>query len=212
MSAQLLWSRLKKQYPVGKPFLRFDNPLESIVATILSAQCTDDQVNRVTPALFKKYKSCGAFLNVPIEELEADIKSTGFFHNKTKNIRGMCSAVLDKFSGRIPDTMEELLALPGIGRKTANVVLSQAFGKIEGVVVDTHVARLSGRLGLSKESDPVKIERDLMNLFPKKDWYALSMVLIRHGRALCIARKPRCPDCFLEDLCPYPDKTTVCRS
>ena len=207
MSAQLLWARLKKHYPVGKPFLRFDNPLESVVATILSAQCTDDQVNRVTPALFKKYKSCGAFLKVPVGELEADIRSTGFFHNKAKNIRGMCTAVIEKFAGHIPDTMEELLSLPGIGRKTANVVLSQAFGKIEGVVVDTHVVRLSGRLAFSTENDPVKIEQDLMRQFPKKDWYALSMVLIRHGRALCIARKPRCPECFLKDLCPHPDKT-----
>jgi endonuclease III len=207
VSAQLLWTRLKKRYPVGKPFLCFDNPLESVVATILSAQCTDDQVNKVTPALFKKYKSCGAFLKVPAGELEADIKSTGFFHNKAKNIRGMCSAVLDRFGGKIPDTMEGLLSLPGVGRKTANVVLSQAFGKVEGVVVDTHVARLSGRLGFSKESDPVKIEQDLMRLFPKKDWYALSMVLIHHGRALCVARKPRCPECFLGDFCPHPDKT-----
>jgi endonuclease III len=207
MSAGEILARLKEHYEVGRPFLRFRNPLESVVATILSAQCTDVRVNLVTPGLFKKYGSPQAFLKVPVEELESDIKSTGFYRNKTKSIRGFCSGILERFDGKVPSTMEELLTLPGIGRKTANVVLSQAFGKIVGVVVDTHVLRLSGRLGFSKETDAEGVERDLMKRFKQEDWYAVSMLLIHHGRAVCVARKPRCPECFLKDICPFPDKT-----
>jgi len=208
MSVKEILARLKEHYEVGQPFLRFRNPLESVTATILSAQCTDVRVNVVTPGLFKKYKTPQDYLKVPVEELEGDIKSTGFYRNKAKSIRGFCAGILERFDGRVPDTMEELLTLPGIGRKTANVVLSQAFGKVVGVVVDTHVLRLSGRLGLSKATDPDKIEGDLMKRFKREDWYAVTMLLIHHGRAVCIARKPKCPECFVKDICPYPDKTT----
>jgi len=207
MSEKEILARLKKHYEVGRPFLRFRNPLESVVATILSAQCTDVRVNQITPVLFKKFRSARDYLKVPVEELENDIRSAGFYRNKAKSIRGFCSGILERFNGKVPGTMEELLTLPGIGRKTANVVLTQAFGKVVGVVVDTHVLRLVGRLGFSKETDADKVEQDLMRQFKKEDWYAVSMLLIHHGRAVCIARRPKCPECFLKDLCPYPDKT-----
>ena len=212
MSAAKILSRLKKHYQWSGPFLKFENPLQSLVATILSAQCTDARVNMVTPGLFKKYRKAADYLAVPQEELEADIRTTGFFRNKAKNIRGACEAIVGRFGGRVPKTMGEMLTLPGVGRKTANCVLTQAHGVISGVIVDTHVLRLSGRLGLSRETDAEKVEADLMRRFKKEDWYAISTLLILHGRNLCMARKPDCPACFLKDLCPYPDKTPACGS
>ena len=208
MSATQILNRLKKEYHWSGPFLKFDNPLQSLVATILSAQCTDARVNLVTPALFKKYRKPADFLAVPAEELEQDIRTTGFFRNKARNIRGACAAIMERFGGKVPKTMEEMLTLPGVGRKTANCVLTQAYGVVEGVIVDTHVLRLAFRLGLSKETDAEKVEADLMKRFNQDDWYAVSTLLILHGRALCMARKPNCPECFLADLCPWPDKTT----
>jgi endonuclease-3 len=207
MSASVILNRLKKHYHWSGPFLRFENPLQSLVATILSAQCTDARVNRVTPALFKKYRTAEDFLKVPAEELEADIRATGFFRNKAKNIRGACEAIVKRFGGKVPNTMEEMLTLPGVGRKTANCVLTQAHGVVAGIIVDTHVLRLSGRLGLSGATDAEKVEADLMKRFKKEDWYAVSTLLILHGRQVCTARKPKCPECFLLDLCPWPDKT-----
>jgi endonuclease-3 len=207
MSATQILKRLKKQYHWSGPFLKFENPLQSLVATILSAQCTDARVNMVTPALFKKYRRAEDFLKAPPEELEADIRTTGFFRNKAKNIRGACEVIVGKFGGKVPRTMEEMLTLPGVGRKTANCVLTQAYGVVDGVIVDTHVLRLSNRLGLSMETDAEKVEADLMKRFKKEDWYAVSTLLILHGRTLCMARKPKCPECFLADLCPWPDKT-----
>lgn len=207
MSATTILKRLKKEYQWSGPFLQFENPLQSLVATILSAQCTDARVNMVTPGLFKKYRRAEDFLKVPQEELEEDIRTTGFFRNKARNIRGACEAIVERFGGKVPRTMEEMLTLPGVGRKTANCVLTQAYGVVDGVIVDTHVLRLSGRLGFSKATDAEKVEADLMKQFKKEDWYAVSTLLILHGRNLCMARKPNCPECFLADLCPYPDKT-----
>jgi endonuclease-3 len=207
MSATIILKRLKKEYKWSGPFLKFENPLESLVATILSAQCTDARVNMVTPGLFKKYKKAADYLAVPQEELEEDIRTTGFFRNKAKNIRGACEAIVKRFGGKVPATMEAMLTLPGVGRKTANCVLTQAHGVVAGVIVDTHVLRLSGRLGLSEATDAEKVEADLMKHFKKEDWYAISTLLIIHGRTLCMARKPKCPECFLADLCPWPDKT-----
>ena len=207
MSATTILKRLKRHYHWSGPFLKFDNPLQSLVATILSAQCTDARVNMVTPGLFKKYKKPADFLAVEAEELEEDIRTTGFFRNKARNIRGACAAVTERFGGRVPKTMDEMLTLPGVGRKTANCVLTQAYGVVEGVIVDTHVLRLALRLGLSKETDAEKVEADLMKKFKRDDWYAVSTLLILHGRTLCMARKPSCPECFLADLCPWPDKT-----
>jgi endonuclease-3 len=207
MSAAVILKRLKKEYHWSGPFLKFENPLQSLVATILSAQCTDARVNMVTPALFKKYRKAEDFLTVPAGELEEDIRTTGFFRNKAKNIRGACEAIVQRFGGKVPATMDEMLTLPGVGRKTANCVLTQAHGVVAGVIVDTHVLRLSGRLGFSKETDAEKVEADLMKRFRKEDWYAVSTLLILHGRALCMARKPNCPECFLSDLCPWPGKT-----
>jgi len=178
------------------------NPLELLVATILSAQCTDARVNKVTPVLFAKYKSAADFAGVSQEELEKDIQSTGFFRNKAKNIRGMAARLIEAHGGKVPETMEELTSLPGVGRKTANVVLGNAFDSNVGVVVDTHVGRLSHRLGMTKHKDPVKIERDLMELVPQKDWALFSHLLIHHGRAACTARNPKCTGCPLEKLCP----------
>lgn len=193
---------LEEMYGTPKTMLRYGNPMELAIATILSAQCTDKQVNQVTEHLFQKYRTPKDYLAVEPEELEKDIHSTGFFRNKTKSIRGLCEAILTRHGGEIPDTMKELTALPGVGRKTANIILGNAFGIVEGVAVDTHVARLSGRLKFSKQKTPEKIERDLMELFPKKYWFNLTYVLIEHGRAVCKARKPDCPGCRLARLCP----------
>lgn len=193
---------LKKSYPEAKCSLNFSTPLELLVATILSAQCTDERVNVVTKELFRKYRDMAAYAKVPAKELEHDIQSTGFFHNKTKSIQGCCQSLLEKYKGEIPHDLDKLVELPGIGRKTANVVLGTAFGIASGVVVDTHVGRLSQRLGLTKEKTPEKIEQDLMSQFPKKDWIALSHRMIQHGRKICIARKPKCKECPLAAICP----------
>jgi endonuclease-3 len=197
---------LKRAYPNARCSLNYRNPLELLVATILSAQCTDNRVNIVTKNLFAKYKSAADFADSSQEELEREIQSTGFFRNKAKSIRAMARSLIDKHGGKVPDTMEGLVDLAGVGRKTANVVLGNAFGKDEGVVVDTHVARLSKRLGLSRHTDPIKIERDLMELVPKSDWTIWPHLLIHHGRAVCVARKPKCEKCPLNELCPSAEK------
>ncbi len=193
---------LRRTYPDVKTALRHKNPVQLLVATILSAQCTDEQVNRVTPTLFKKLPTAKDFAEVSLSDLEGMIRSTGFYRNKAKSIKACCVALVERHGGKVPDNIEDLVKLPGIGRKTANVILGSAFG-IPGIVVDTHVKRVSQRIGLTRESDPVKIEFDLMALIPKKDWIAFSHQMIWHGRALCKARKPKCPECPLLDLCDY---------
>jgi endonuclease-3 len=193
---------LKREYPDARCSLDYSSPLELLVATILSAQCTDERVNRVTPELFRKYPTAADYAAAPAEELERDIHSTGFFRNKAKSIQGACRRLCDEHGGRVPETMEELLKLPGVARKTANVVLGNAYGQASGVVVDTHVSRLSERLGLSAEKAPEKIEQDLMRLVPRKDWVLFSHLLIAHGRKICKARAPLCCECPLEKLCP----------
>jgi endonuclease-3 len=199
--AQLLkaWPRI---YPDAHTELNFNNPLELLIATILSAQCTDKRVNMVTPLLFKKYRSAKDYASAPAGELEVAIKSTGFFNSKAKSIRGSTAAIAKKFGGKVPNSMENLRELPGVGRKTANVVLGNAFGINEGVVVDTHVIRLSQRIGLTKQKDPEKIEQDLMKLVPQKYWAVWSHWLIWHGRRRCYARKPDCANCEVFRLCP----------
>ena len=197
---------LRKNYPATCTALNFETPLQILVATILSAQCTDERVNKITPALFKKYPSAQAFARAQQEELEAEIRSTGFFRNKAKNIIGAAQKICADFGGEVPDAMEKLLTLPGVARKTANIVLSSAFKKAVGIAVDTHVKRLSERLGLSAQQDPEKIEKDLMALVPKKDWLDFNYLLVNHGRAICIARKPNCPECPLKNLCPSAKK------
>lgn len=189
-------------YPGAHCELDFKSPLQLLVATILSAQCTDKRVNMVTPTLFKKYRTARAYAEAPQAELENAIKSTGFYRNKSRSIRAAMAAIADKHRGKVPSTMEDLRALPGVGRKTANVVLGNAFGKNEGIVVDTHVTRLSERLGLSKHSDAEKIERDLMKLVPREYWTNWSHWLIWHGRRRCYARKPDCSACEVSTLCP----------
>ena len=193
---------LKREYPDAKCSLNFSDPLQLLVATILSAQCTDERVNLVTAELFKKYRSCADYLRVEQAELELDIRPTGFFRNKARAIQGACRMLSEEHGGRVPDSLEALTALPGVARKTANVVLGNAFHITSGVVVDTHVARLSERLGLSAEKQPEKIERDLMELVPHGDWIDFSHLLIAHGRAVCKARTPLCESCVLEPLCP----------
>src|SRR5437867_2520564 len=192
-----------KVYPSAHCELDFRNPLQLLVATILSAQCTDKRVNMVTPVLFKKYRTAKDYANAPQAELENAIKSTGFYRNKTKSIRAATSTIATKFGGRVPDSMEELRELPGVGRKTANVVLGNAFGINEGIVVDTHVARLSHRLALSNKAEPEKIEVDLQALVPRKFWALFSHWLIWHGRRRCYARKPDCDHCVVFAFCPY---------
>ena len=199
-------SLLKKAYPDAHCALDHSNPLELLVATILSAQCTDKRVNIVTADLFRKYRTADDFINVAQTELEKDIRSTGFFRNKAKSIQGACRIISEKYKGRVPNTLEELLELPGVARKTANVVLGTAFGVTSGIVVDTHVSRLSQRLALSDEKQPEKIESDLMKLVPRKDWIIFSHLLIWHGRAICDARTPRCEECTVEKLCPASTK------
>jgi endonuclease III len=200
--ARVVLRRLYALYPKPECALIFRSPFELLVATILSAQCTDARVNLVTRTLFEKYRRPEDYLAVPVEELEQDIRSTGFFRNKARSIRGACERIVQEHGGDVPRTMEELLLLPGVARKTANVVLGNAFGKNEGIAVDTHVTRLSGLLGLTEHTDPVKIERDLMAKFPRKHWTALSHLLILHGRQVCVARRPRCGECALNDRCP----------
>jgi len=202
-------SRLKRMYPKAKCSLDFTNPFELLIATILSAQSTDVRVNIVTKSLFRKYPGPAEFAAASQVEMEKDVRQTGFFRNKAKAVIACSKAIMEKHNGEVPQTMEELTALPGVGRKTANVVLGNAFKKPVGVVVDTHVARLSGRLGLTSNSDPVKIEQDLMKLIPQKEWTNFSHRLIYHGRAICIARKPKCSECLLNELCPSAEEALV---
>jgi endonuclease-3 len=194
--------RLEREYPGAECALSHHTPLELLVATILSAQCTDARVNQVTPDLFRKYRRAEEYLAVPQETIEEAIHSTGFFRNKAKSIRGACRRIVEDYGGEVPQTMEELLTLPGVARKTANVVLGTAFGVAEGIAVDTHVRRLSGRLGLTEHEQPEKIERDLMEMLPRERWTGFSHRLILHGRQVCHARKPDCPRCVLGDVCP----------
>lgn len=201
-AAQGIINTLGRKYPAPECALRHESPWQLLVATILSAQCTDVRVNMVTPALFKKFKNVAAFAAAEQSELEAAIHSTGFFRNKAKNIIACAQALLSLYKGDVPRTLAELIALPGVGRKTASVILGTAFGKAEGIVVDTHVIRLSQRLGLTVQSDAVKIELDLMKIIDKKHWIDFSHLLILHGRERCNARKPDCPGCELNKICP----------
>jgi endonuclease-3 len=193
---------LEKEHPDAKTALHYSNPFELLIATILSAQCTDERVNIVTKTLFKKYRTPKNYVDADAKELENDIKSTGFFRNKTKNIKGCCQMLVEKFNSQVPRTMEEMLELPGVARKTANIVLSNAFGVVEGIAVDTHVRRLAQRLGLSEYEDPNKIEADLMQIVPKDKWMHITDLLIFHGRRVCTAKKPNCAGCALNKLCP----------
>jgi endonuclease-3 len=202
-----LLERLAQAYPNAECALHHRNPWELLVATILSAQCTDARVNMVTPGLFKKFPTPTDFAHAPLVEIEEEIRSTGFYHNKAKSLNGAARKLVGEYGGKVPQTMDELLSLPGVARKTANVVLGVAFGKAVGVVVDTHVLRLSRRLELTQETQPVLVEKDLMKVIPQDHWIAFSHELIHHGRQICIARKPRCPDCTLETLCNSSDKT-----
>jgi endonuclease III len=193
---------LKREYPDAQCSLHHSNAFELLTATILSAQCTDERVNIVTADLFRKYRKPEDYLRVPVTELQEDIRTTGFFRNKSKSIQGTAKLLVEKYKGRVPDTMDELLELPGVARKTANVVLGNAFGIAAGVVVDTHVSRLSQRLGLTKNTHPEKIELDLIELVPRKDWIIFPHLLIAHGRKVCKARRPLCEVCVVEKLCP----------
>ena len=193
---------LERRYPEARCSLDHTDPLQLLVATILSEQCTDARVNLVTKDLFRKYRTAGDYAAANPAVFETEIRSTGFFRNKTKSVIGMAQGLMERFGGTVPDTMESLTSLPGVGRKTANVVLGNAFGKDEGIVVDTHVARISKLLGLTRQTDPVKIEQDLMRVVPKRRWTLFPHLLIHHGRAVCIARRPRCDACPVSDLCP----------
>jgi endonuclease-3 len=194
--------KLKKEYPVLKSALNFSSPFELLAATILSAQTTDVHVNKVTETLFKKYKNVNDFANTDSATLEKDVSSVNFYRNKARNIQNAARIIIEKFNGEVPRTMEDLISLPGVARKTANIVLYNVFGIIEGIAVDTHVIRLTGRLGLTKNEDPVKIEKDLMEIVPKKEWGNITHLLIFHGRKICQAKKPMHRDCVLFDICP----------
>jgi len=194
--------RLSEAYPDAKVALHFTNPLECLVATVLSAQSTDETVNRVTATLFQKYRTAEDYLRVPEDELKADIHATGFFNQKAISIRESCRRIVEDYGGEVPGTMQDLITLRGVARKTANIVLGNSFGVVEGIAVDTHVNRLANRLGFSGQKDPVKIEQDLMRLIPKERWFDFTYVLIDHGRTICTAKKPRCPECPVESLCP----------
>ena len=193
---------LQKTYPKSRTSLRHKTPLQLLISTILSAQCTDKRVNQVTPSLFRKYRKASDFANADRGALEQEIRTTGFYRNKAKHIISACKKIVGEFGGEVPDSMEELITLPGVARKTANIVLSSCFGKAEGIAVDTHVQRLAGRLGLSKNKDPVKIERDLMSIVPKKDWLDFNYMFVNHGRRVCQARKPLCDECAIRKFCP----------
>ena len=193
---------LSETYPDARVALNFSNALEMLVATILSAQCTDEKVNEVTATLFRKYRTPSDYLKVPEDELKADIKPTGFFNQKAISIREACRRIVEAYDGEVPDTMEDLVTLRGVARKTANIVLGNAFGIVEGIAVDTHVKRLANLLGFSEQSDPDKIEQDLMRLIPRERWFDFTYVLIDHGRAICVARKPKCDACPVNHLCP----------
>ncbi|MCD4808056.1 MAG: endonuclease III [Methanococcoides sp.] len=197
-----IWSILKKEYPDPQPELDYSNEFELLIATILSAQCTDTQVNKVTNELFRKYTNVEALAAADLDVLEKEIYSTGFYRAKSKNIKRTSQLIISDFNGKVPDTMKELTTLPGVARKTANIVLARGFGKVEGIAVDTHVKRVSGKLGLTENTDPKKIEQDLMKLSERKDWEDLSMTLILHGRRVCDAKKPQCTICLLSKLCP----------
>lgn len=198
--------RLRKQFPDARTSLAYRTPFELLVATILSAQCTDERVNKVTQALFRKYPQPADFAKADIDELEGMIRSTGFFHAKAKSIQGCYAALVRDHAGEVPREIEAMVKLPGVGRKTANVVLGSALGIASGIVVDTHVKRVAGRLGLTREEDPEKIEADLMALVPKADWIVFSHMLIHHGRRTCMARKPACLACVLKEICPAAGK------
>lgn len=200
--ARKIYAILEQQYPDARCALTHHDAFELLVATILSAQCTDARVNMVTPGLFARYPGPSEMAEASPEELEGIIRSTGFYHNKAKSLLGASGKIVEEFGGKVPQTMEELLSLPGVARKTANVVLGNAFGKNEGVVVDTHVGRLAVRMGLTKQTDPKKVEQDLIKLFPRESWTLLAHLLISHGRAVCNARKPMCESCALAELCP----------
>jgi len=200
--AKTIIKLLQREYPHNKIALKFSDPLELLVSTVLSAQCTDERVNKVTKTLFKKYKNINDYARVDFKKFEQDIRPTGFYKNKAKNIINATQQIIKKFKRKVPQTMEELLTLPGIGRKTANIILTFAFGKIEGIVVDTHVIRLSKRLGLSKNTNPEKIEQDLMEITPKDYWRDFSSLIMEHGRKICLARRPLCEQCTLKHICP----------
>jgi endonuclease-3 len=202
--AQKVFELLKKEYPnVGGTALNYKTPLDLLVATILAAQCTDEKVNQVTEYLFKKYKTAGDYANADLGELEQEVKSTGFYRNKAKSIKNASEMLVEEFNSQVPKTMEEMVRLPGVARKTANLVLSNAYGVNEGIAVDTHVMRLSQRLEFTKEEkNRDKIEIDLMNLFPKKDWFELTNLLVTHGRRICTAKKAKCAECVVNKLCP----------
>ncbi len=197
-----IYDRLQTHYPDAHTALHFKNAFQLLIATILSAQCTDKRVNMVTPALFKRYPTPAALAAARPEDVEEIIKTIGFFRGKTKSLIGMATAVASQYHGKVPNEMDALVELPGVGRKTANVVLGNAYGKNEGIAVDTHVGRVSQRLGLTAQTDPVKIEQDLMKIFPRDKWTLLSHLLIEHGRTICEARRPKCEICFLNDICP----------
>ena len=194
--------RLSEAYPDAKVALKFSNPLECLVATVLSAQSTDETVNRVTESLFQKYRTAEDYIRVPEDELKQDIKPTGFFNQKATAIREACRRIVEEYGGEVPGTMEDLITLRGVARKTANIVLGNSFGIVEGIAVDTHVHRLANRLGFSAQKNPDKIEQDLMGLVPREKWFPFTYVLIDHGRALCTAKNPKCPICPVEELCP----------
>jgi endonuclease-3 len=202
--ALALLARLKQLYPDATCTLDYKTPVQLLVATILSAQCTDERVNKVTPELFARFPDAYAIAQAPRTEIESLIRSTGFYRNKAKNIQAACEMIVSEFEGKVPDTMKEILKLPGVARKTGNVVLAHVYGVNAGVTVDTHVKRLSLRLGLTEHSDPKRIEKDLMALLPQPDWENWSIRLIYHGRAVCKARQPLCERCSLADLCPFP--------
>jgi endonuclease III len=208
-TALKILQRLKQLYPNATCSLDYTTPVQLLVATILSAQCTDERVNIVTPELFRRFPDAPSLAGAELEELESLVRSTGFYRNKSKNIQGACQRIVTEFQGVVPQTMEELLTLPGVARKTANVVLAHAYGINAGVTVDTHVKRLCGRLGLTKHTEPVPIEQDLIKLLPQVDWENWSIRLVYHGRAVCQARKPNCAECTLADLCPSNIKSEV---
>ncbi|MCX8175576.1 MAG: endonuclease III [Candidatus Micrarchaeota archaeon] len=195
-------SLLKRAYPDARCSLHYRTPLQLLIATILSAQCTDERVNRVTPALFAQYKTARDFANAPLAKLQSLIRQTGFYRNKAKNIKRAATLIVRRFGGQVPRTMRQMLELPGVARKTANIVLGNAYGVVEGIPIDTHAIRISRLLGLTEERNPVKIERDLMALFPRRDWLAVSNLFVFHGRAICVARRPLCSKCPLSRLCP----------
>jgi endonuclease-3 len=202
LKASKIIELLEKEYPDAKTALHHTNPLELLIATILSAQCTDERVNIVTKTLFEKYKTAEDYANSDLKELEKDIRSTGFYRNKARNIKNCCRMLAEKFGSQVPRTMQEMLELPGVARKTANIVLSNAFGIVEGIAVDTHVRRLAQRLGLTENEDPNKIEEDLMRIVPKTHWMRITDLLIFHGRRICTAKKPKCGMCVLNKTCP----------